>query len=217
MALIDLPFFPVATPRAFYELQLASASKTPDAMQNFSALHPEFAAFRTWLSTAPWTASYAEERYNSIDSFVFTNSSGVRSIVRWSLLPSATATTVTPESLAKRDADFLESDIMRRVHDGPVTWRMVVFVAGARDPVTDPSKIWTDGQIVEVGELVVQSVEPEADGPCREINYDPTVLPPGMGTSGDPFPAARASAYRRSYDLRTSEARFYPRSPDDSR
>src|ERR1700753_4101250 len=41
-AMIDLPFFPVATPQAFYELLLASASKEPDAMKSFAAKHPEF-------------------------------------------------------------------------------------------------------------------------------------------------------------------------------
>src|SRR5271165_3854154 len=42
-------------------------------------------------------------------------------------------------------------------------------------------------------------------------NFDPTVLPGGMRTSDDPFPAARSAAYARSYDLRTSEAKDYPR------
>ena len=54
---------------------------------------------------------------------------------------------------------------------------------------------------------------PSADGPCRDINFDPTVLPSGIRTSDDPFPAARSAAYARSYDLRTSEAKDYPRTP----
>ena len=62
-----------------------------------------------------------------------------------------------------------------------------------------------------VGTLVVQRVEPERNGPCRDINFDPTVLPLGMRVSDDPFPAARSSVYRKSYDLRTAEAKDYPR------
>ena len=65
---------------------------------------------------------------------------------------------------------------------------------------------------LEVGTLVVQKIEAERDGPCRDINFDPTVLPPGMRTSDDPFPAARSAAYARSYDRRTAEASDYPRS-----
>ena len=62
MAMIDPPFFPVATPEAFHELQIASASKEPDAMAKFAGAHPEIAAFGGWAKSAPWTGSYAEER-----------------------------------------------------------------------------------------------------------------------------------------------------------
>ena len=63
---------------------------------------------------------------------------------------------------------------------------------------------------VEVGTLV-EHVQAEPDGPCRDINFDPTVLPFGIRTSDDPFPAARSAAYAKSYDLRTAEAKDYPR------
>jgi catalase len=64
---------------------------------------------------------------------------------------------------------------------------------------------------VQVGTLVVQRIEQERDGPCRDINFDPTVLPRGIRVSDDPFPAARSSVYRKSYDLRAAEAGDYPR------
>jgi catalase len=89
---------------------------------------------------------------------------------------------------------------------------MVVTIANPGDPTADPSKAWPEGRrTVAVGTLVVQQVEAERDGPCRDINFDPTVLPSGMKTSDDPFPAARSAAYARSYDLRTAEAKDYPR------
>ena len=37
-----------------------------------------------------------------------------------------------------------------------------------------------------------------------------------MRTSDDPFPAARSSAYAKSYDLRTAEAKDYPRTANRS-
>jgi catalase len=51
--LFDLPIFPVSTPQAFYELLLASASKDPNAMKTFAAVHPEIAAFGAWSKSAP--------------------------------------------------------------------------------------------------------------------------------------------------------------------
>jgi catalase len=88
---------------------------------------------------------------------------------------------------------------------------MAVTLANPGDPTADPTKAWPpDRRTVEVGTLIAQKVEAEADGPCREINFDPTVLPTGIQVSDDPFPAARSSAYRMSYDLRTAEAKDYP-------
>jgi catalase len=212
MAMIDPPFFAVSTPQVFYDLLLASASKDPDAMKTLVAAHPEIAAFGAWAKSAPWTGSYAEERFNSLDSFIFTDSSGAEHVVRWSLLPAAQAVPVAPDDLAKRGPDFLEQEITERVHGAPQRWTLVVTVANPGDPTADPSKAWPeDRRTVEVGTLTVQQIEPEADGPCRDINFDPTVLPTGIRTSDDPFPAARSSAYAKSYDRRTAEAEDYPR------
>jgi catalase len=180
-------------------------------MKAFAAVHPEIAHFGAWAQSAPWTGSYAEEPYNSLDSFVFTSATGATSVVRWSLLPSASPVSVPPDELAKRAPDFLEQEIVQRIKSGPLRWTLAIHVAEAGDPTSDPSREWPQNRrAVDVGTLTVQDVEPEANGPCREINYDPTVLPTGMGTSDDPFPAARSSAYRRSYDLRTAEAADYP-------
>jgi len=212
MAMIDPPFFPVATVEAFHDLQLASASKEPDAIPKFAQAHPEFAAFGGWAKSAPWTGSYAEEPYNSLNSFIFIDSSGNDHAARWSLIPAAQPVPVPPDELAKRGPNFLETEIADRVKKGPLHWTMKVTLANPGDPTADPSKAWPqDRRSVEVGALTVQQIEAEADGPCRDINFDPTVLPNGITTSDDPFPAARSSAYRVSYDRRTAEEKDYPR------
>lgn len=211
-AMINAPVFPVSTPQEFYQLLLAGSSKNPDAMKEFATAHPEIAGFGAWAKDGPWTGSYAEERYNSLNSFVFTNASGADSVVRWSLLPAAQPVPLPPDELARRGPNFLEQEIAERVGRGPARWTMVVTVADPADPTSDPTKAWPAGRrTVEVGTLIVQRVEAEADGPCREINFDPTVLPPGIRTSDDPFPAARSAAYMKSYDDRTAEASDYPR------
>jgi catalase len=218
MALIDPPFFPVANPQAFFALLQAGGSKDPNAMKTFVANHPEFATFGGWAKSAPWTGSYAEEPYNSLNSFTFTNGSGVRSVVRWSLRPTATPIPVPPAELAKRAPDFLEQEITQRIKSGPLRWNMTMTVANPGDQTADPSKAWpSDRRTVAVGTLVVDQIVPEADGPCRDIVFDPTILPTGMGVSDDPFPAARASAYRRSYDLRTAESKYYPRTASEAK
>ena len=210
-AMIDAPIFPVSTPQAFYQLLTASGSKDPNAMKKFIASNPGFTTFLGWAKSAPWTGSYAEERYNSLNSFLFVDSSGTTHTIRWSLVPAAQAVPVSPDELAKRGPDFLEQEIIQRVAAGPQRWTMVVTVANPGDPTADPNKAWpSDRRTVEVGTLTVQQIEPERDGPCLNINFDPTALPSGITTSDDPFPAARSAAYSRSYNSRTAEASYYP-------
>jgi catalase len=210
-AMIDAPIFAVSTPQGFYELQTAAGSKDPDAMKNFIAAHPEFTGFLGWAKGAPWTESYAQERYNSLNSFLFVDSAGTTHAVRWSLVPAAQPVPITPDELAKRGPDFLEQEITQRVAAGPQRWTMMVTVANPGDPTADPTRAWpSDRRTVEVGTLTVQQIEPERDGPCLNINFDPTVLPSGIATSDDPFPAARSAAYSRSYNSRTAEASYYP-------
>jgi catalase len=217
MAMIDPPVFAVSTPEAFHALQIASQSNEPDAMATFAAANPEFAAFGAWAKSAPWTGSYAEERYNSLNSFIFTDRSGNDHAVRWSLAPAAQPVAVPPAELAKRGPDFLETEIVERIKSGPLRWKMLVTVANPGDQTADPSKAWPeDRRSVEVGSLIVQQIEAERDGPCRDINFDPIVLPDGIRTSDDPFPAARSSAYRVSYDRRTAEEKDYPRTATGS-
>ncbi|WP_218508382.1 catalase family peroxidase [Variovorax sp. dw_308] len=211
-AMLDAPFFPVATPQAFYDLQLASHSKDPNAMKTFVAAHPELGAFGAWAGSAPFTGSYAENRFNSLNSFVFTNAQGQEQTVRWSFVPAAAPVPVPQDELKKRGPDFLFKDITDRVASAPQRWTFIVTVANAGDPTAEPSKAWPDDRRkVEVGTLLVSKIEPEPDGPCRDINFDPTVLPSGMRTSDDPFPAARSAAYAVSFNRRTAEEKDYPR------
>lgn len=210
-AMIDPPFFPVATPDAFYALLEASHSKQPDAMKNFVAAHPELPAFGAWAGSAPYMASYAEDQFNSLNAFIFTNAAGAAHAVRWSYKPEAQPQPLSKDDFTKLGPDHLETEIAERVAGAPQRWTLALTVAEPGDPTADPSKVWPEGRrTVEAGTLVVEKVEDERDGPCRDINFDPTLLPDGIGVSDDPFPAARSAAYARSFNLRTAEWKDYP-------
>ncbi len=211
-AMIDAPVFLMSTPQAFYEFLRASQSKDPSAVPAVAAAHPELNQFLAWATSAPWTSSYAQDRFNSLNSFLFVDKAGATHAVRWSVVPTVPPEAIAPADLAKRGPDYLEQEIAERVRAAPQRWTLAVTVANPGDPTADPTKAWpADRRTVEVGTLVVQQVEAEPDGPCRDINFDPTVLPTGIRTSDDPFPAARSSAYAKSFDRRTAEAAAYPR------
>jgi catalase len=210
-AMIDAPVFAAPTPQAFFEFLTASSSKDPNAFKQYSSAHPEILTFISWVKGHSRTESWAEDRFNSLDSFVFIDTSGAKNIVRWSFIPSAKPVTISSEELAKRDPDFLEKDIIQRVGTAPQSWNLMITVANPGDPTSDPTKAWpADRRSLDVGTLTVRQILPEVDGPCRDINFDPSVLPPGITTSDDPFPAARSAAYRVSFNGRMAESSNYP-------
>jgi catalase len=210
-AMIDAPAFAAQTPQDFFEFISAAANKDPNAIKRFLGAHPETLKFIGWAKNHPRTESWTEDRFNSLNSFLFIDASGAKHAVRWSLLPAVKPVVLSPEQLAKSDPDFLQQDIMQRVRTAPQHWELVVTVANPGDPTSDPTKTWPeDRRTIDVGTLTAQKIEPEPDGPCREINYDPSVLPAGITTSDDGFPAARSAAYRVSFDRRTAEEKDYP-------
>jgi catalase len=214
------PVFVVSNPRDFYELTLtqdidpAFGKPDPGAMKRFSATHPESAPFIEWSQTAPWTVSWADQTYNSLNAFRFIDAGGASHLVRWSMEPTVSPTPVPHEDLAFMGPDFLEHDLVRRLAAGPLRWHLTVAFAEPGDPSNDATKAWPpDRKRVDAGTLSVRKAEAEADGPCRDFNYDPSILPSGIAVSDDPLLPARSAAYARSFDLRTAETVDYPYSP----
>jgi catalase len=212
------PTFVVSNPRDFYELTVAQkadpASGKPDpaAIKRFFATHPQSAPFAQWAQTADWTASWADQSYNSLNAFRFIDAAGNSHLVRWSMKPTIPPASVPHDALAKLEPNFLQQDLNDRLAQGPLTWHLIVTLAAPEDPSNDATKAWPPNrQEVDAGTLVVQKAETEADGPCRDINYDPTILPAGIAVSDDPLLPARSAAYARSFDLRTAESADYPR------
>ncbi|MDO7899481.1 catalase family peroxidase [Pseudomonas citrulli] len=210
----SMPVFPVGTPEAFYQLQQAQlpdpATGKPDpaAAPAFFAAHPEAMPFLQWIKTAKPSASYATETYNGINAFYLVNSAGQRQAVRWGVVPLAPDAADAPPP---QGADFLEQDLVKRLAAGPLRWQLRVTLANPGDPVNDASKPWpTDRKVINAGTLVLERSQAQDQGECRDINYDPLILPAGIEGSDDPLLAARSAAYASSYLRRTSEVSQLP-------
>ncbi|MGE7136975.1 catalase family peroxidase [Luteibacter sp. NPDC031894] len=210
-----MPLFPVATPQAFYQLQLAThpdpATGKPDPAKAkaFFSTHPETAAFLAWVKTAKPSASYATETYRSINAFYLRDAAGQKRAVRWMVVPEQPAE--GEGGPAAGDPDYLAADLSKRIAAGPLRWHLQMVFAAPGDPVDDATREWpSDRQVVDAGTLVIDRTQPQADGPCRDVNYDPTILPRGIETSADPLIAARSAAYADSYLRRTSEEAHLP-------
>ncbi len=129
---------------------------------------------------------------------------GQRHAVRWAMQPEQAYQALSKP--APKDADFLSHDLQQQLQQGPLRWHLILTLAAPGDPTNDATKAWpADRPTVDAGTLTLQSSAQQADGPCRDINFDPTILPHGVTVSDDPLLAARQGAYSRSFNLRTHE------------
>jgi len=208
----SMPVFPVGTPQAFYELLQAQqpdpASGKPDAAKvgAFFAAHPETAAFRAWAKDAKPSSSYAVDSYWSLNAFELVDAQGAQHAVRWRMVPEAKADGSTGQG-----EDYLAADLVQRLAAGPLRWHLLVTLADPGDPTSDATRSWPVGRReIDAGMLELTATTPQDSGACRDINYDPLVLPDGIQASDDPLLPARSAAYADSYLRRTSEEAHLP-------
>lgn len=212
MAMNSFPFFGVSSVQAFYEQTRANApdpaTGKPDPARQaaFARANPEFARFAQWAKDAPWSNSWANTTYNGIHTFRFVNRAGKAVDVRWSMQPRTPVVAMTPAQRDAADADFLGKDLQARLASAPLRWDMEVVLAQPGDPVLDPSQPWPEQrEHIVVGSVVVEQSSPQATGACRDINFDPLVLPTGVAPSADPVLAARSAVYSVSFNRRARD------------
>jgi len=211
----NMPVFVVATPQAFYEQLLAArpdpATHKPDParLAAFFAAHPETGPFLAWAKTTRPSASFATQSYYGLDAFYFIDAAGRKHPVRWRVAPETADHTDAPAGPPSKDD--LTDDLDRRLAQGPLRWHLLVTLGAPEDPTNDATRVWpAERPTIDAGTLVIEHAQDQASGPCRDVNYDPTVLPHGIAISDDPLLAARASAYADSYRRRTGEEAHVP-------
>ena len=199
----DIPVFPLKDPQAFYE-QLAAGKPDPKtgkpdpaALQAFLSAHPETAKALGLIKAQPFSSGFANAAYNSLNAFLFIDSSGGRHPVRWSMVPNDTFAPEPAETPG--DRNYLFDALIARVKQAPVQWRLVLTLGRPGDPTNDATVPWpADREKVEAGMLTVLALQGEDEGACRDINFDPLILPAGIRTSDTATDAGSALAVRRS-------------------
>lgn len=209
------PVMAVGTPEAFYE-QLATLTpdpttgqRNPQRIQAFFASHPETQAFSAWQKAYIPTQSFATERYHSINAFYLINRDGKRQAVRWAAVPASQAgvTTQSSSHLDPEQADALQTEFMARVKQAPAVFDLVFTLADASDNENDPTVPWPETRPhIVAGQLLIRTTSSQANGQCRDINFDPLVLPSGIEATADPILRARSAAYAESYRRRARES-----------
>jgi catalase len=213
--MINIPVFPVSTPQAFYDQAIAvlpdpsTGKPDPSKMKTFVAAHPEFLTAVALITERQISSGFDNTTYNSINTFRFVNAAGAVTPVRWSAVPLQPFS--APSKGAKpADANGMFDALIAEVARHPVQWRLMITAGQPTDPVA-PSLAWpADRPQVEAGIVTIDRLSSEDGGPCKDVNYDPLVLPSGIEPSDDPILSARSAAYSRSFTLRENEHGLKP-------
>jgi catalase len=204
--------FLVRTPAeflAFLSAQLpdpATGKPAADGVPRFLESHPATGAFIERLTKKPIPASYGQACYYSEHAFKFTAADGTSRFGRYRWVPEAGEAYLSPDDASKRSANFLREELEGRLKKGPVSFRLVLQLAGENDPTDDASALWpADRPLVELGRLEVTQISPTSAADERRLVFDPTNITDGIGLSADPILLARSSAYSVSYNHRSKE------------
>jgi len=207
---LSIEGFLVRTPEDFLEFlraQLpdpATGQPITDAVPRFLNSHPATRAFVERLSQKPVPASYGQASYYSEHAFRFTAADGTSRFGRYRWIPEAGEAYLSPDDAGSRGANFLREELESRLRNGPVTFRLLLQLAGEGDPTDDATALWpADRPLVELGRLYVTAISPTSAADERRLVFDPTNLTDGIGLSDDPILLARSAAYSISYDHRS--------------
>jgi len=211
-AMIDLPIFIVKDVQGFYDNLLASkpnpATGQPDPVKTaaFAAAHPEFVRAMQVIKSRPSPSGFADASYNSLNAFRFVNSVGDARAVRWSMVASEPFAPAAAEQGKSSDKNYLFDNMIARLSRGPVQWHLIVTIGQPGDVTNDPTIAWpSDRQRVDLGTLTINRAESEASGNCRDIVFDPLILPWGIEPTDDSMLSARSATYSESFRRREGE------------
>jgi catalase len=213
MGMNSVPVFAVATPAAFSEQLRAlrpdarTGRSDPEKIASFRQRHPEVKGFDDWIDSHPPSSGYENGEYFSVNAFRFIDASGHARDVRWSMVPQAPYRAMADAQAL--DPDFLDRGLNESLAHGPLRWHLIITLAEPGDPTDDATRLWPQGperQRIDAGTLIVERAQSQVDGACRDMEFDPTVLPAGIGPSDDPLLRARSAAYAESFKRRQDEA-----------
>ncbi|MCM3759105.1 catalase [Sporosarcina aquimarina] len=199
LVMANVPVFPTKTPEAFVRLIQAVGGKNLSLKEKLATLSKdtEFKTIPPLLKQLKTPASFATTQYWALHAYILDTSSGERQAVRFSFVP------VAKEDKLPFTTKDMELELLERMVDSPVSFRLLMTLAAPEDPIDDPSKSWPeDRMVIDIGNLVL--TEKRVDLAENHL-FDPTNEALGFSCSDDPVLHYRSKVYAESYHRRSSE------------
>lgn len=202
----SLAYFPVATGEEFRDLlkaisQSGPGATKPTALETFVSTHP---AAATAGATAKTPSSLARQTYRGVNAFILVDKDGKRQPFRFKIEPVQGEEILSAEDAAKRDPNYLMSEIGPRLAKEPVTFKVQAQLAEKGDPTNDATKPWPQSRtLVDLGVLTITKAVPDSADAEKALLFMPNALTDGIEVSDDPLIDARVQAYAVSYGRRS--------------
>ena len=133
---------------------------------------------------------------------MFINNAGQRQAVRYQMVPEHLVH-LEPADAAKKDPDFLMTELPERLIKGPVIFHLKAQLAGPGDPTNDATKPWPDDRkVVELGVLMIDKAVADSKEAEKPLLFLPGNVTDGIETSDDPLIEIRDGAYAVSFSRR---------------
>lgn len=209
-AMINFSVFPFNTPQAFYDNLVASQADPnthkpdPKKMAAFAVSHPEFVQAIKIIQSHQPSSGFDNTAYYGLNAFRFIDVGGRSTPVRWMMMPQQPFAPASGTSQA--DKNYMFDALIASILQHPLQWHLIITIGQTGDRTNDATVPWPEGrEQVDAGTLTLDDVEGEATSSCRDINFDPLVLPAGIAPSDDPLLSARSAVYSQSFTRRAGE------------
>lgn len=215
-AMVNIPVFTDRVPEGFHARLLAYAPvpatgrPDPGRVAEFLARFPETGRAMAIIKQTPPTSGFDNSAFHGLNAFLFSNAAGTTVPVRWMMVPRQPVRAASSVSPPARD--YLFDELINSVATGPLHWDLLLTVSQPGDPTDDATTPWpANRRVINAGTLTIDSLETEAAGNARDINFDPLILPDGIAPSDDPLLSARSAVYSVSFTRRAGE----PKQPSE--
>jgi catalase len=187
--------FPGRTAEDFADFLGAIAPGGPGP-SGYLADHGAAAAFVGSIQSHGVPASFATLSYYPVNAFRFHDAADDITVGRYTWVPVAGHHYLSAEQAAASSPDYLASELATRLHDGPVSFVLLLQIAEDGDVTDDANAHWpSERRVAELGTLHLTSLSEDSDTAEQGLFFDPVRLVDGISLSDDPLLIGRTRTY----------------------